>query len=210
MPRILKLLSVATLLLVLGGCATMNRSECQNADWRTIGMEDGARGRALSYVGNHRKACAAYGISPDLDQYQAGHAQGLRQYCTYSQGLSQGERGHSLREICPQDLAGNFRLGHQRGREIYLLNREIKQTRDDIKNTRKEIDDLTERLHIKEGLIIRKETTSADRVLLLGEVGDLHTRISRLELEFDQLVQHKFDVISQRDELKNRYRSGPN
>ena len=36
-----------TLLLLLGGCASLDKAECVNADWYTIGLEDGARGREV-------------------------------------------------------------------------------------------------------------------------------------------------------------------
>ena len=45
----LKVQLIATIcLILLSGCATMNRSECQTADWRMIGLEDGSQGRALA------------------------------------------------------------------------------------------------------------------------------------------------------------------
>ena len=49
---------VFALLAFLFSCATMNQSECVNENWKIVGMEDGAKGRALSYLSNHRKACA--------------------------------------------------------------------------------------------------------------------------------------------------------
>ena len=76
--------------LFAGGCATMNKSECQTADWTMIGMEDGSRGRLSSYIGNHRSACAKFGITPDLDSYQSGHEQGVRHYCTGRNGFARG------------------------------------------------------------------------------------------------------------------------
>jgi len=55
------------------GCSTLSQEECLVADWQLIGREDGAVGRDASYIGNHRKACADYGIVPDLQEYQHGY-----------------------------------------------------------------------------------------------------------------------------------------
>ncbi len=64
-----RLLFNAFIMLLVTGCATMDKSECEQADWRIIGLEDGAEGRPVSYIGRHRKACAEYGIKPNLALY---------------------------------------------------------------------------------------------------------------------------------------------
>ena len=201
-------LPLLVLLLLLGGCATMNRSECLNADWRMIGMEDGASGRPLTYIGNHRKACAEFGISPDLDRYQSGHAQGLQQFCTYARGYSFGQHGRRDPNVCPPQLAQDFRLGHQRGLEIHDLNREISQTRKALKENLDLYEELQGEVEYKEGLIISRKTREAERALLLVEVKDAQAEIGRLEVEADLLRQQIADITQERDYLKREYAAG--
>jgi len=63
------------------GCASMSKQECLNANWKTIGYEDGSRGKPETSIQAHRKACAKINITPDLPQYQQGHREGARFYC---------------------------------------------------------------------------------------------------------------------------------
>ena len=196
-------------LLLLGGCATLNQSECLNANWQMIGLEDGSKGQALSYIGNHRKACAKFNISPDLEQYQLGHAQGLRQYCTYNTGLRLGTRGGNFKSICPAELEGDFRLGHQRGREIYSLNVELKRTNIAIKDSYTLLDGLADDLLEIQDLIISRETRKVEKALLLIELLETQSEIGRLEEDVDLLEQQKAEVIYERNLLRQRYQAGP-
>ena len=195
--------------LVLGGCATMNQSECLNANWRMIGLEDGSNGRELSHIGNHRKACAEFNISPDLEQYQLGHTQGLRQYCTYNKGFQQGSHGNTYKSICPPDLVGDFRFGHQRGREVYALSLELNRTQSSIKEIHELLEELTAEALSKEDLIISRKTREADRALLLVDIKEIQTEIGRLEVELELLEQQEADIAYERNRLKQRYQAGP-
>jgi hypothetical protein len=195
--------------IFLGGCATLNQSECLNANWQMIGLEDGTKGQALSYIGKHRKACAEFNISPDLDQYQRGHTQGLQQYCTYDRGLQRGVRGQGFKNVCPPELEGGFRLGHQRGREIFRLNVEIKQTNNSIKESHSLLDDLEDDVIEMKELIISRDTRKAEKALLLIELLEAHNEIGSLEADVEFFEQQKAEIIYERNLLKQRYQAGP-
>ena len=62
--------------LLAGGCASMDKPQCVNANWYAIGMEDGAQGRTLQRLGDHRRACAEHGVQPDAERYAAGRNEG--------------------------------------------------------------------------------------------------------------------------------------
>src|SRR6476620_8695628 len=95
-PAALRLYLTTTLLmLVTSACSTMSKEECLAVDWRTIGYEDGVAGYSGDRISQHRKACAKYGVQTDLNQYQAGRAQGLREYCKPANGYRLGSRGGS-------------------------------------------------------------------------------------------------------------------
>jgi len=51
-------LTAFSVLLALAACASMDRNQCVNADWYAVGLEDGARGRGVERLGEHRRACA--------------------------------------------------------------------------------------------------------------------------------------------------------
>ncbi len=67
----------------------MSAEECRSADWRTVGYEDGRSGSG-GRIGDHSKACAKIGVTPNLDQYELGRAEGLRQYIPSLDGQGRG------------------------------------------------------------------------------------------------------------------------
>src|SRR6478609_9316856 len=94
--------------LALGGCASMSREECLTVDWRTVGYEDGAAGYSGDRIGEHRKACAKHGVTPDLSAYQAGRSEGLQEFCRPQNGFRLGANGGSYGGQCPAELDPDF------------------------------------------------------------------------------------------------------
>ncbi len=87
--------------LALSGCSSLNEKECQAADWRMIGYEDGALGRSTMQLKEHREACAKHGITPDLDTYRMGHEAGLVEYCHPLKAYQLGRGGKAYPRLCP-------------------------------------------------------------------------------------------------------------
>ena len=117
---------------LLWGCASMDRNQCVNANWYAIGLEDGARGQPLERLGTHRRACAEHGVAPNAERYVAGRNEGLKSFCTYERGYSEGRAGRSNTGACPAPLAAGFQSGHQRGRELYEVHRSLDEVQKQI------------------------------------------------------------------------------
>ena len=85
-------LLLALCLVTLAACSTANmgQNECKAVDWKTIGYEDGVAGRSGEQIGVHRRACAKYGVIPDLEAYRLGRAEGLREFCQPHSGYRAG------------------------------------------------------------------------------------------------------------------------
>ena len=68
-------LCVAAAALSLTGCATgvPVESACAQTDWYATGVEDGARGQALTRFDDHRLACAAQDASVRPDGVEMMH-----------------------------------------------------------------------------------------------------------------------------------------
>lgn len=118
--------------VLLAGCASLDKNECRTADWYAIGLEDGARGRTVERLGDHRRACAEHGVTLQTDRYLAGRNEGLKSFCTFERGYSQGRAGQAYSGACPKEIAGAFVSGYQRGRELHELNRRLDETQREI------------------------------------------------------------------------------
>ena len=113
------LFSFCLILLLLAGCATLNKEECLNADWYSIGYVDGARGYPASKIGEHRQACAEYSVKPEFDQYDKGRIAGLVEYCNPRNGYWLGTKGALYSGVCPKNLKGPFIAAYQHGKNVY-------------------------------------------------------------------------------------------
>ncbi|MGA8048706.1 MAG: DUF2799 domain-containing protein [Burkholderiales bacterium] len=122
--------------LFLAACASMNKSQCLSADWYAVGVEDGARGRPLEHLGNYRRACAEYGVSPQPERYVAGRNEGLKSFCTYDRGYANGRAGYAFSGVCPDALAANFGAGYRDGHERYELTRRLDSVHEQIRQSK--------------------------------------------------------------------------
>jgi len=107
------------------GCATLKKEECLTVDWYGIGYEDGTKGYKTSRIAKHRKSCAKYGVLPDLQLYQRGHSEGLREYCTPHKGYQLGLHGRSYNDVCQGELAVLFQEAYNIGKDNFFLKQEI-------------------------------------------------------------------------------------
>ena len=119
--------------------ATMSKDECRTVDWRTVGYEDGVAGRSGERIGEHRKACAEHGVTPDLNAYRAGRAEGLREYCQPHNGYRAGVNGAPYYDSCPPELAPAFVAAYESGRELYVRERRVADADSAIAYRRREI-----------------------------------------------------------------------
>ena len=88
-------------LAAISGCATMSEAECQNANWQLRGEDDGNSGYRRDRVNSHTRACAEYGIKPDVAAYARGWEQGIRNFCTRDNGWEHGLAGKTYQNSCP-------------------------------------------------------------------------------------------------------------
>ncbi len=193
-----KIFIIFTIILFLNGCATMNQSECLNADWRVIGMEDGAEGYLPAYIGEHRTACATYDVAPDLDTYMEGHRIGVKQYCTAANGFSEGQRGDSYNGVCPGNLEAAFLPAYEHGYEHFLLNKELDDAESSMRYRNNDIDDLREEIVGLEAKIISNDTSEAQRANFLERVKQCHAEIGYLEAK---IAEHYEDKVILKERL---------
>lgn len=114
--------------LILTGCASLGKKECLAGNWTGIGNTDGTKGElADARLAAHTKACGKHGVQPDTDSYMAGHAEGLKKFCTTESGYNNGTdfvikdySRDTYNNVCPADLKLGFLTGYIKGLKLNL------------------------------------------------------------------------------------------
>lgn len=154
-------------LLILAGCATLNKEACLSGDWRDLGMKDGVNGESAARIEKHRKACAEYGIRPDERLYMDGRAEGLREYCQIENAFQSGLKGRQYQGVCPLAIHSLFLRYNKVAYEVH-------QTREEIKQLHREISNRQNRLG-------SKKTTDKETIRQLrGEIRDREMKLDEL------------------------------
>ena len=185
-------LLIALSSLLLGACAAkMSRDECRTVDWRTVGYEDGVAGQPGDRIGEHRRACAEYGVTPDLNAYLAGRTAGLREYCQPHNGYRAGANGYTYFDTCPADLAEAFEIAYDEGRALYVRERRVTDTEQQIEDRRREIRRLEDRVAESAFDVIDTTSTAEERTQAVLDTKQAAERIGRLKAEITELEQER-------------------
>src|SRR3954463_9797073 len=176
MPMRGSLIASSLALLALAGCASLDKDECRTADWRAIGLEDGVKGLALERLGDHRKACAKYGVTPDTDRYIAGRTEGLMTYCTPDNGYRVGRTGESYRGVCPELATPGFVAAYNRGHELHSLHTRLSSVDREIGSIKESLKDGARNPRERAGQVDRLETLSREAEQLDGQIARLERR----------------------------------
>jgi hypothetical protein len=192
--------------IVLAGCASISKEECQAIDWRTVGYEDGATGQGVERLSGRRQACAKHGVVPNLEAYRVGREEGLLEFCQPANGFRVGASGRGYGGACPQPLAAGFSEAYDAGRELWRLERQVTDAINGIEARRNEIERIDEVL-VSSGLVIVGESTTAEeRAQALLNTKTLGERRKRLLTEIDSLERaipaYEAELADYRDELR--------
>jgi hypothetical protein len=190
---------------VLSGCASMDREECMVADWRAIGFEDGAKGHALSYLGNHRKACAEYGVTPDMERYEQGRLAGLQEYCTPINGFKLGKAGDQLNPVCKPPFADEFKQAWSQGIEIFNANTELRKSERVLNKHQKYMSTLQQQIDDTEAELIKDGISSKRRKSLLEELKALGAEREDAESELSYLRDKVDENRDYLEQIESRY-----
>jgi hypothetical protein len=197
---------LAALALLLPGCASMSEQECLASNWQAIGYEDGVRGQPADRIGRHRKACAQYSVTPDLAAYQAGRAEGLKEFCRPQNGFQLGSRGGSYFGVCSDGLEENFAEAFRVGRQLYEMESSVRTVAGQIGSRRQRLDSIGDQLTRTKARLTSEAMTPDDRIRLIAKIEDLAGEQGRLEAELIELVAEKArreeQLVAYRRELR--------
>ncbi|NQV86752.1 MAG: DUF2799 domain-containing protein [Woeseiaceae bacterium] len=160
----------------LSGCASMSGDECATSDWSAIGYEDGSRGYTSDRLGQHRKACAKHGVTPDFTAYQNGRDQGLAEYCQPGRGFNIGSNGGSYNGVCNVNLEGDFLDAYNAGHHLHTLRSNVNRASSSISSKEYELDHIDDDVAVIAAALISNDTTTEQRIALQKAIETLFTQ----------------------------------
>lgn len=101
--------------MLFAGCSSMNKDECELANWQAMGFQYGARGEDALAFSKYQKECAAHKIKADYQAFNKGHQEGLNQYCSFETGNALGTSGSKYNTQCPKSKYPKFAQGFNDG-----------------------------------------------------------------------------------------------
>ncbi len=197
--RVKGILTIFVGSIFLIGCTTLNKSECLNADWVTIGYQDGYKGESQSRIGKHRKACAEYGVKPVLKQYLDGYKKGVTEFCRPYRGYRRGLLGYVNRGVCKGSMRTPYNHAYQQGKQLYNLEQQIIDTQEIINNISEINNNLEYERQFAEQKLINYELTKARRAQLVERIRDIDNKKLR---NIDRIEYHEGLLNSQINEVK--------
>lgn len=195
--RLLSTIGILAAMAGFTGCSSMSERECLSTDWRTVGYEDGVNGYAGDRIGRYRNACSEHGVTPDLNQYQAGREQGLREFCKPLNGFHVGARGAGYSGTCPSELDGQFVEAYQSGRHLYTLRSRVGATAGEINSMRAELEQIDRDLVTVAARILDTSLSHEQRAQLLVDSKQMAERKGEIKARMPQLEGEL--VVSQRE-----------
>ena len=193
-------------MIVISGCATLGKDECLNADWLTIGYEDGSKGYPASRIGSHREDCAKHGISPDFNRYEQGRLKGLREYCTPQKGYIWGTSGKQYAYVCPPNLEPAFLEGYHRGKIVYGAQMEVKRQKARLTKMHDKLRSVKKELRAYENELINEDIGPQRRKKLLEEI----KIITELRLNLlDKIIEQEALLEASKLDLKEITEQNP-
>lgn len=158
-----------TMLGTLGGCASLSKSECMNANWEDVGIRDGANGRPEEYLIDHSTACAKVNVVPDRGAYLHGREQGLERFCVPHRVYQLGEYGSGFEVgICRNFDQDRLQDAYEKGREVHRRSDELSNIDNELRSIRTRLEDKDKENPLgkkeRDGLMFRLGVLTVQRV----------------------------------------------
>jgi hypothetical protein len=206
---LLKTSALTLLTLILVSCATLSEDECLNMDWAALGYEDGAAGHTGQRIGKHREACAKYEVSPNLQSYNRGREDGLKEYCRPANAYAVGVSGEDYKGVCPSNLADGFTRAYEDGWHLHRLEQTVKQTNAEIVTKENYLAKLDRESVEVESELVNGDNTPEERQTLVDttrelaeEIGHLHQQTRDLQV---RLGREEYELALYRNTHVPRY-----
>ena len=194
---------------LLGSCTTMSKDECLAGAWGEKGYADGAAGYPMTRLDEHAQACARYQVEPNPAAYESAREDGLRSYCTFERGWSEGRSGNSYYGVCRPEEEAAFLPAYRDGLQLHAVEAAVESAESALNSATARIGDRQEKLDAKqrelrgEGLTDEEKERIRDRIQeVRGEIRDARRNAREAREALDRA---EWDLHRVRRELVGRY-----
>ncbi len=109
-------------LLLVAGCSTYSKKDCEAKDWYQEGFASAREGHTDDRIAHYQKSCSEeHGVAVNSTQFNEGFQKGLVYFCTEQHGRNFGREGKVYRGTCPKEAEASFLKTYESGRLDFLV-----------------------------------------------------------------------------------------
>ncbi|KAK0351072.1 hypothetical protein LTR94_026445 [Friedmanniomyces endolithicus] len=187
----------------------MSKDECLAGAWGEKGYADGQAGYPQTRLDDHAKACAKYQIAPNPIAYGSARQDGLRTYCTFEKGWSEGRNGNTYYGVCEPDEEADFLSAYRDGLRLHEVEEAAETALSALTSAQARIEDRQDKLQAKERELRQDGLSDEERDRIRDRIDEVRGEIRAARRSArdarDALDSAEWAVRRVRLELSGRY-----
>lgn len=207
--RLLLLAAAGGAALAVASCATMSKDQCLAGAWGEVGYRDGSEGKPMSVLADHERACAEYGVAPDLVAYRSARADGLNGYCRWERGFEEGRTGDTYYGVCTPAQEGEFLPAYRDGQIVYAAEQALASARSSVSSLGSRLEELDDKITAKQAEARAEGLTDEQRDAIRNRIQEIRRERADTEREWrraqDAIDDAELDVRDVRRRFQGQY-----
>lgn len=207
--RILLLAAAGGAALGLASCATMSKDQCLAGAWGEVGYRDGSEGKPMSVLADHERACAEYGVAPDLVAYRSARADGLNGYCRWERGFEEGRTGDTYYGVCTPAQEYEFLPAYRDGQIVHAAEQALASARSSVSSLGSRLEELDDKIRAKQAEARAEGLTDEQREVIRSRIQEIRRERADTEREWrraqDAIDDAELDVRDVRRRFQGQY-----
>lgn len=207
--RFLMLAAAGGATLALMSCATMSKDQCLAGAWGEVGYRDGLEGRPMSLLADHEKACAEYGVAPDVVAYRSARADGLNGYCRWDRGFREGREGDTYHGVCSAAQERDFLPAYRDGQMVYAADQALSSARSSVESLGSRLEELDDKIVAKQAEARADGLTDEQRDAIRNRIQEIRRERADTERDWrraqDAVDDAERDVRDLRRQFQGQY-----
>lgn len=182
--RLLLLAAAGGAALALASCVTMTKDQCLAGAWGEVGYRDGSEGYPMSVLEDHVKACAEYGVAPDMVAYRSARADGLNGYCRWERAFQEGRDGDDYHGVCTPAQEEEFLPAYRDGQLVYAADQALANARSSVESLDTRLEELDDKITAKQAEARADGLTDEQRDVIRNRIQEIRRERADTEREW--------------------------